>query len=353
LITATVAGRTHVLGIDISNHQRAVDHKAVADAGYAFVIAKATEGTGYRDPWYPANRDGSLAAGLTFGAYHWLKPGPSARAQADAFLAYTERGEGCRLVVLDAEEAGITDAQVVDWCRIVRDACPGTEVVIYCGAYTDPRQRSSGWLDFVPWLAAYPTTAEHPDPAGLRLPVAPGPWGRWTLWQYTSNGRVPGVAGRCDVNVADSGWFSAISAEVLGTHQTPTQEDDDMLPQDREQLYAIAGVVEDLAAHVKGQTVDGTSRMDRIERGVLADLPKVLAASTQAVKGHLEHVVLNIAVPRLEADDDDGPGPIDVEALATALVPHLVDGQADELADAILRRQAEITAAGLAAAGGQ
>jgi hypothetical protein len=130
----------------------------------------------------------------------------------------------------------------------------------------------------------------------------------------------------------------------------PAEEDDDMLAEDRQQLYAIAGVVSDLAAHIKGS--DG-GRMDRIEKGVVVDIPTVVAASGQAVKGHLEHVVLNIAVPRLETDDEDGGGPVDVQALATALLPHLREGQADELADAILRRQAEITAAGLAAAGGQ
>jgi hypothetical protein len=120
----------------------------------------------------------------------------------------------------------------------------------------------------------------------------------------------------------------------------PAEEDDDMLAEDRQQLYAIAGVVSDLAAHIKGGIgPDGSTRMDRIEAGVGA-LPGAIVAGTQAVKGHLEHVVLNVAVPMLRSE-----GPVDVQALATALAPYLEPADAEELAEAVIRRTGEIYAA--------
>lgn len=45
-----------VFGIDVSNHQRAFDFAAAAREGFVFATHKITEGTGYRDPWWPRAR---------------------------------------------------------------------------------------------------------------------------------------------------------------------------------------------------------------------------------------------------------------------------------------------------------
>src|SRR4029077_17033031 len=55
---------------------------SVASAGYRFAWAKASEGTSYRDPYYPANRKGAEAAGMRIGAYDYGRPSGTTIAQA-------------------------------------------------------------------------------------------------------------------------------------------------------------------------------------------------------------------------------------------------------------------------------
>jgi len=38
-------------------------------------------------------------------------------------------------------------------------------------------------------------------------PYLPAGWDDWQVWQHSSGGKVPGVDGNCDVNVAKDEWF--------------------------------------------------------------------------------------------------------------------------------------------------
>lgn len=222
-----VQGRDVVHGVDVSNWQGTIDFDAVKRAGIKFVIAKATEGIGYNDPTYTRNRRECERLGITFGAYHWLKPKQPWNAQVAKFIQATGAAAGCAFVMLDAEEEGITDEQVVNWAETVHDQT-GKPVVIYCGTWTDPRVRSDRWLKFAPCLAAYSAGyAVDPDPSTMKLPVPPKPWGFWTMWQYTSSGVVPGIAGHCDRDVLDAAWFAKLGTEAPETDE-PSEEDDDM-----------------------------------------------------------------------------------------------------------------------------
>jgi hypothetical protein len=60
-------------------------------AGWLAFMAKATEGTGYRNPAYPAQRGEAARRGARFGAYHFLHGG-NAAAQADACFGVVGRG---------------------------------------------------------------------------------------------------------------------------------------------------------------------------------------------------------------------------------------------------------------------
>ena len=72
-----------VFGIDISHHQHGLSLAAVQAQGYDFVIAKATQGQGVRDPDFQTFREEAQSLGLMFAAYHFLHSDSSARAQAD------------------------------------------------------------------------------------------------------------------------------------------------------------------------------------------------------------------------------------------------------------------------------
>lgn len=72
--------------IDLSHHNgHNIDFAALARAGIAGVIHKATQGTAFVDPLYAANREKALVAGLLFGSYHF-GTGADGGTQGDFYL---------------------------------------------------------------------------------------------------------------------------------------------------------------------------------------------------------------------------------------------------------------------------
>jgi len=102
------AGETEVIvvsrlhGIDISHHQPA--HVA-ATVPADFVIIKASEGDGWRDPNFTAAYEKAKAAGRLVGAYHFSRAdlNNTAEAEADWFLTVVGDRVGETLLVLDHE----------------------------------------------------------------------------------------------------------------------------------------------------------------------------------------------------------------------------------------------------------
>ena len=78
-------------GIDVSSNQhpgsKPIDWEAVADAGYGFVIVKATQGLTYVNPWAVRDIEDAFAAGLFVGAYHYFEVGDDPAAQAKNFIS--------------------------------------------------------------------------------------------------------------------------------------------------------------------------------------------------------------------------------------------------------------------------
>lgn len=72
---------------DVSNHNGAMPLQAATVA----CLAKATEGTGYRDPYYAHFKAEAKRVGAAFGAYHFLREG---NAAAQARFAYGVIGPG-------------------------------------------------------------------------------------------------------------------------------------------------------------------------------------------------------------------------------------------------------------------
>jgi lysozyme len=184
-------------GIDVSNWQGAVDWQAVAGGGAAFAICKATEGLSYQDPWFPRNWHGTAAAGLVRGAYHFAQPDHSeAEDEAEYFVNYLEAAGGLEpgdLVVLDLEAgSGHLGAWVRRWLEECAELV-GFKPILYSGHWFMEPHGLTGdafLAEHGLWLASYGT-----------MPLTPPSWPFWALWQFTSEGYCPGVAGPCDLDV--------------------------------------------------------------------------------------------------------------------------------------------------------
>lgn len=62
-----------VTGPDVSSYQSTISMAAVKNAGHKFVICKASDGTGYVNPYFVAQSQAARQQGLVTSAYSTLR----------------------------------------------------------------------------------------------------------------------------------------------------------------------------------------------------------------------------------------------------------------------------------------
>ncbi len=181
-------------GIDVSHWQGSIDWVAVRGSGVDFAFIKATEGATYTDPQFARNWAAAADAGVRRGAYHYFRPSVDAVKQAENFLRAARIGPNDLPAVLDVEtsEGVAGDALLLavrTWLETVERAT-GKRPIVY--TYPDfwNRYAAGSPGPYPLWIANY----------GRDQPSVPIGWNDWTFWQYTSTGRVPGIAGDVDQN---------------------------------------------------------------------------------------------------------------------------------------------------------
>lgn len=200
-----------VAGIDLSAHNGAVDFDSVAAAGISFVYLKASEGSGFRDPSFRDNHARASGAGLAVGAYHFFRFDCDGRSQADNILAATDTLPLDLPLAIDIEEWGnpadvptdVVIGRLQSMEATLRGA--GRKVMIYTNKDGYTRFVVPAFADSLPelWICSFTNP--------------PLPHGRWTLWQHSHMGRIPGVAASVDLNTyngtrhAFTSWLSNIS----------------------------------------------------------------------------------------------------------------------------------------------
>lgn len=192
-------------GIDISHWQGSVDFAKVRGAGKRFVVAKATEGIGFTDVNWTKYRTNAQAAGLVVTGYHFARPDGNPtkpREEARWFVSQLNLQPGMIVPALDLERGGgLGKTALTAWVQAWLD-----EVYLLTGARAMIYVSPSFWRNYlgdtrtfadqgydVLWVAHW----------GVSSPSVPASnWGGkgWTFWQYTSDGTVPGIDGRVDLN---------------------------------------------------------------------------------------------------------------------------------------------------------
>jgi GH25 family lysozyme M1 (1,4-beta-N-acetylmuramidase) len=181
-----------VPGIDVSGHQGNVNWPAQWNAGKRFVWVKATEGTGYRNPYFSQQYNGSYNQGFIRGAYHFALPDRSSgAAQANFFSSNGGgwSGDGRTLPgAMDMEYNpygatcyGLSKAAMTNWIRDFSDTYKARWDK-YPAIYTS----TSWWNQCVGssfggtnplWVARYSSSVGQ-------LPIG---WSVYTVWQYSSS----------------------------------------------------------------------------------------------------------------------------------------------------------------------
>lgn len=199
---ATVPAPTapaHAHGIDISSHQGGLNIAAIwAD----FVIVKATEGTGYINPFWQQQAEATLAAGKRLGLYHFAND-EDAGEQARFFLDRAKGYAGRATFWLDweADAVGLGPGPALAFLNQVAAETKSTP-----GFYTYQNVLSSyDWsavaARFPLWVAGGPDYSDYgrsySDPPTPNVPY----WGGGALvHQYTEDGYLPGYSSHLDLD---------------------------------------------------------------------------------------------------------------------------------------------------------
>ena len=169
---------------------------------------KATQGVTILDPRFGERWARARFLGWRRWAYHFYDPAHRGGAQAAVFLRVTGLEPGERGVIdlewYPPEGSEKRAAQEVrDWLWAVADAT-GVSPVIYT--------RRDVWVRYFGEDGDAEIAARCPlvwpaDYRNVEAPLAVPGWERPALWQYTSHGRWPGVAGRVDRSRV-ARWFA-------------------------------------------------------------------------------------------------------------------------------------------------
>ncbi len=191
-------------GIDVSHHQGTIDWPEVAEDDVAFAFIKVSEGGDHRDTQFVRNIAEATKVGIPVGAYHFFT---FCRPGADQANNFIDAVAGRRLAlppVMDLEFTGNCSrrpsgggelgSEIQDYLKVVEDRL-GRSVVYYV-----TRQFLDAYGDAIParpiWFRSILREPSHVD---------------WLLWQYHFSGRIAGIEGGVDLNVA-----SASLADLMG-----------------------------------------------------------------------------------------------------------------------------------------
>lgn len=219
LLPATADG-ARLRGIDVSRFQGGIDWSAVGETKVSFAFAQASRGSGDdclvragrcgTDNFYARNVAGARAAGVLVGPYHRAfasgrtrrSAKADARKEARIFAKHVLAAGAFDLrPVLDVESpfTDLDEERLRFWIRIWLERVErklGVKPIIYTNV--NSWAATGDTLKFARrgyrlWVANF----------GVRSPAVPAQsWaGRgWSIWQFTSTGKVRGIDGNVDKN---------------------------------------------------------------------------------------------------------------------------------------------------------
>lgn len=187
-------------GIDISKHNGNIDFNKLK-GNINFAIVRTSFGFFNEDPKYREYIKGLESIGVPYGLYHYsyARNLEEAKKEVEGFLNIARQYNPTYPLVLDMEDADHWKAnngnpsndmyvQICEYfCKRVEEA--GYYAMIYANKNWFETKLNDGRLDrFDKWLAQWSSKPTYGKTFGI--------------WQYTSDGSVPGISGRVDMNIS-------------------------------------------------------------------------------------------------------------------------------------------------------
>lgn len=190
------------IGIDISHHQGEIDWEDLLvkkhyDTLIDFIYCKVTEGSDHLDTQWEKNRIALNEHGMMNGAYHYFNPKSPPRPQAKFFLSnYLYRSIDLP-PVLDVEDEGFSDSDLIAKIRIWGDEVYkkiGVRPIIYTSLSFYETKFRGKLPEYSFWLAAYSRKPIYMDDPQV------------IHWQFSETGRIPTILNTIDLNVSKNSF---------------------------------------------------------------------------------------------------------------------------------------------------
>lgn len=317
-----------IFGPDLSSYQDGVDVRALP---HPFVIAKCTEGTYYSDANYAGWHLQATEAAKIFVPYHFVSSeDPDAQAKH-----FAQKIGDTRLPAMLDFEPTAAYKPPLQQLLAVADAC--YRVGIHIALAYLPRwyheQLGSPDLRALDGRAISLVSSAYPGGAGYPGDGAAGwqPYGGMTpaVYQFTDAAPVQG-------HPVDLNAYRGSTAELAAT-LTPTGAPVSSYTMSAGWQADYPDVAAALQQHIPAGTVvdDGNAAAYAMIRSFVA------AERAAAIEAKLDQVISRQAAPPA------APAPVDVDALAAALAPHLTAGATpDQLAHAVVMHLGSLLQAG-------
>ncbi len=189
-------------GIDVSSYQGAIDWQSVKNSGVSFAMIRVGNTAYGIDSYFAQNMIGANAAGLRVGCYVYTYATTAAQAvqEAQFVLSAVAPYTVSFPIAIDVEDQVHKSLTAAQQAEIVNAFC----ATIYNAGYTPMVYASRNWflermgpVAWDHWVAQYNTYCDYPG---------------YAMWQASSSGSVPGIAGRVDVDYLFKDYFTLIVA---------------------------------------------------------------------------------------------------------------------------------------------
>ena len=191
------------MGIDVSHHQGKIDWAKVKASGVEFAIIRAgyrgqTSGGIYEDAYFKTNMNGAIANGIKVGVYFYSTAINEDEALEEAAWVVKKIAPYSVTypVVYDFEDFNSKRCINVGGAEATKNAnaflnyvkANGYEPMMYANKSDITKRMSRSSFSCKFWLAHYTSQTDYT--------------GNVNMWQYTSQGTVPGISGWVDMNIA-------------------------------------------------------------------------------------------------------------------------------------------------------
>lgn len=179
-------------GIDVSHYQGHIDWNTVARTGeITYVYVKATEGAQLVDDTYRSNIQAARKVGLKVGCYHFYRPNVTPQLQFQNMVSVVNLRHQDLIPIIDIEIRGrealpLFQQKLRNFLNMVEKHYR-VKPILYTSRDFYNKYLSGPFTGYKYMIARYATEVpELCDNAAF------------VMWQYSANGRVPGIRGNVD-----------------------------------------------------------------------------------------------------------------------------------------------------------